>query len=125
MASSTAKEIEQALLAAINESNELFEELEKVPEQIMRTVIEFAPVGNPAVDPESGLTVADIDVSARRTKLKKLSYRKAKLGEVYSEDDPARVNSIEYGRAATDKHGGTPEHAMFRRAADLWNDVEI
>jgi hypothetical protein len=115
---SSNSEIRDAILEAINNDAELFAELEALPDKIADTVREFTPI-------LTGETVKSIEVKARRSAIKRLSTRLAKLGEVYSDDDPERVGAIEYGRGETDKHGGTPEFAMFRRAAAVWNTAEI
>lgn len=118
MASSSRAEIQKAILDAINESVELRATIESIPEQIEKTVEEFTPI-------LSGETVKSIETKHRKTKYKKLSTRRIKIGEVYSDSDPARVNSIEYGRSAEDDNGDTPEFAMFRKAAAEWNDKDF
>ncbi len=113
--SSSRSDIQREILAAINDNAALFAELESIPEQVEKTVEEFTPV-------LSGDTKRSIEVKHRKTALKKLSTRRVKLGEVYSDEDPAKVNTIEYGRSATDDNGATPEFAPFRKAAAHWND---
>ncbi|MGJ6126194.1 hypothetical protein QN239_26815 [Mycolicibacterium sp. Y3] len=116
---STRKQIEQAILDAINaSSSELRRDLQAVPEKVADTVRAFTPV-------LTGETKASIEVKTRKTALKKLSTRKTKLGTVYSDDDPAKIAALEYGRGADDEHGATPEFAMFRRAAAIWRDVKL
>lgn len=116
---STRKDIEAAILAAINaDYGELREDLQSLPERVADTVRELTPV-------LTGETKAAIEVKTRKSELKKLSTRKTKLGSVYSDDDPAKVASIEYGRGADEEHGATPEFAMFRRAAAIWQNAEI
>lgn len=114
----TSDEIRDALLEAINEDpkGELRALLMGFPERIEKTVEEFTPV-------LTGQTVKSISTKHRRTEYKRLSTRRIKIGEVFSDDDPVRVGAIEYGRNDTDEHGGSPEHAMFRRAAAYWDSV--
>ncbi|MFN6550668.1 hypothetical protein ACP6C7_18865 [Mycolicibacterium septicum] len=116
--SSSRAEIQRAILDEINKSTALFAELESIPEQVEKTVEEFTPV-------LTGETKKSIEVKHRKTALKKLSTRRVKLGEVYSDEDPAKVNTIEYGRSDADDNGGTPEFAMFRRAAAEWDDKDF
>lgn len=115
---SSRSEFEKEILEKISEDKELLRKLESIPEKIERTVEELTPV-------LTGETKRSISVTSRKTALKKLSTRRVKLGTVFSEDDPKRVSAIEYGRAETDEHGGSPEWAMFRQAAARWQDVEI
>ncbi len=115
---SSNREIRDALFEAINDDTELLRELEAIPDKVAETVREYTPV-------LSGETVKSIEVKARRTAIRKLTTRRVSLGEVYSDDDPERVNAIEFGRGETDKHGGTPEFGMFRRAAAAWNAAEF
>jgi hypothetical protein len=115
---SSQNEIRDAILDAINEDKEIFVLLNSIPEKIERTVEEFTPV-------LTGETRKSISVKSRRTALKKLSTRRVTLGTVYSDDDPQRVAAIEYGRGESDEHGGTPEFAMFRKAAAQWDGAEI
>jgi hypothetical protein len=115
---SSHDEIEAAILQAINDSRELFTLLEGVPDEIGKTVASFVPV-------DTGTAKASIEVKARRTALKRLTKRRAKLGEVYSDDDHAKIATLEYGRDATDDNGPTPEFAMFRRAVMAWEGLEL
>jgi hypothetical protein len=115
---SSHDEIEDAILDAINEDDELRARIEAVPDKLADTVQAFTPV-------DTGTAKASIEVKARRTAYKRLSTRRVKIGTVYSDDDPAKINSLEYSRSESDNNGGTPEFAMFRRAAAVWNETEI
>jgi hypothetical protein len=115
---STRNEFEDEILAAISADNDLRARIEAVPDKIAATVTELTPV-------DTGTAKASIEVKARRSPWKRLSTRRIKLGEVFSDDDPAKINTLEYGRAETDDNGGTPEFAMFRKAAARWRDAEI
>lgn len=115
---SSRKEISDAILAAINDDTELRATIEGIPDQVADTVQSFVPV-------DTGEAKASIDVKARRTAYKKLSTRKVKIGTVLSEDDPAKIGTLEYGRGADDDNGPTEEYAMFRRAAAVWNAVDL
>jgi predicted nuclease with TOPRIM domain len=115
---STRDEFERAILEKISEDKELLAKLAEVPAKIEKTVEELTPV-------LTGETVKSIEVKSRRSELKKLSTRRTRLGEVYSDEDPAKVNAIEFGRGADDDNGPTPEFAMFRRAAARWQDARI
>lgn len=115
----TRKDIEKAIIAAINaDAEDLRKDLQTLPEKVADTVRQLTPV-------LTGETEASIEVKSRKSELKKLGTRRTKLGEVYSDDDPERVNSIEFGRGADEEHGETPEHAMFRRAAALWQNIDL
>lgn len=115
---SSRSEFEKEILEKISEDNELRARIEAVPDKIAATVTELTPV-------DTGTAKASIEVKARRSPWKRLSFRRIKVGEVFSDDDPAKINTLEYGRAASDDNGETPEFAMFRRAAARWQDVEI
>lgn len=110
MASSSRAEIQRALLDAINESVELRATIEAAPEQLALMVEANMPV-------DTGEAKQSVEVKARRTKYKKLTTRRIKVGSVYSDDDPAKINTIEYGRSAEDDNSSTPEFAPFRKAA--------
>lgn len=114
---SSNNEIRDALLEAINESAELRAAIEAVPDKVAETVRAFTPV-------LTGETKASIEVKARRTPYLKLSTRRVKLGEVYSDDPPARVGAIEYGRH-NGEHGQTEGAYMFTRAAAVWDAAEL
>ncbi len=115
--SSTADEIRQAIIDAINEDKSLLAELASIPGKIEKTVEQFTPV-------LTGETVRSISVKSRRSELKKLSTRRVKLGEVYSDDDPERVGAIEYGRS-DGEHGETEGAYMFQKAAAYWNELDL
>ena len=115
---SSHDDIEDAILSAINEDAGLRRELERIPDEIAKTVASFVPV-------DTGTARASIEVKARRTALKKLTTRKAKLGSVYSDDDPQKIATLEYGRGASDDNGATPEFAMFRKAALIWDELDL
>lgn len=115
---SVAKDFEKAVMAAINEDTELRDLIEGVPDQIADTVQSFVPV-------DTGEAKASIEVKARRSPYKRLSTRKVKIGTVLSDDDPAKVNSLEFGRSGDNETGETEEFAMFRRAAAIWRDRVI
>lgn len=115
---SSDREIKAAILEAINESAELRAVIESVPEKVEKTVEVFTPV-------LTGETQKSIETKHRKTAYKKLGTRRIKIGEVFSDSDPARVASIEYGRGADSERGATEEAAMFRRAAAVWNDMDL
>lgn len=115
---STRSEIRRALLDAINEDKELRALVEGVPDKVAGTVEALTPV-------DEGTARRSIEVKARRTAYKRLSTRRVKIGSVYSDDDPAKINALEFGRGADTEHGETPEFAMFRRAAARWADMEL
>lgn len=115
---SSRKEIEDAILEAIAEDQELRTKLEAVPDAVADTVQSFTPV-------DTGTAKASIEVQARRTPYKRLGTRRIKIGEVFSEDDPAKINALEYGRSDADDSGGTPQFAMFRRAAAAWDGTTL
>ena len=116
--SSSQKDFEDAILEKISEDAGLRARIEAVPDRVAATVTELVPVDN-------GELKGSIEVKARRSPWKRLSRRPIKVGEVFSDDDPAKVNTIEYGRSESDDNGGTPEFAPFRRAAARWIDAEI
>lgn len=111
-------EIEKAILDAIAEDTELRASLEAVPDKVAATVASLVPV-------DTGKAKASIEVKARRSPYKRLSPRRIKIGEVYSDDDPAKINTIEYGRSESDNNGSTPEFAPFRRGAAAFDAVDI
>jgi hypothetical protein len=111
-------EFERELLREISEDKELRAKLEAIPKLIEKTVEQLTPV-------LTGETVKSVEAKSRRSELKKLSTRRTKLGEVFSDDDPERVAAIEYGRSASDEHGEAPEWAMFRKAAARWQDAKL
>jgi len=113
LATSSTKDIRDALLDAINGSAELRAEIMAIPEKVEKTVEHFTPV-------LTGETVKSISTTHRKTPYKRLSTRRIKIGEVYSDDDPERVAAIEYGRHQGDS-GTSPEWAMFRKAAAWWS----
>ncbi|MGV0578979.1 hypothetical protein ABQE57_07970 [Mycolicibacterium elephantis] len=113
-----ADEIERAILDEIAKDAELRVELERIPDRVADTVRSFVPI-------DTGTAKASIEVKGRRTPYRRLGYRPIKIGTVRSDDDPAKVNALEYGRGATAEHGATPEFAMFRKAAARWMDVEL
>lgn len=115
---SSRKQIRDALLEAINESAELRTLIEGIPDKVAGTVAGFVPV-------DTGTARESIEVKARRTAYKKLSTRRVKVGTVESDDDPAKIATLEYGRDATDDSGGTEEYAPFRRAAAIWNEIDL
>jgi hypothetical protein len=115
---SSRDEFERAILEEINSDKELLRKLETIPKLIEATVEELTPV-------LTGETVKSIEVKSRKSELKKLSTRRVKLGEVYSDEDPAKINTIEFGRSASDEHGATPEFAPFRKAAARWTDAKL
>ncbi len=117
---SSKKDIEKAIVAAINEDadGQLRELVMGVPERVADTVREFVPV-------LTGETKASIEVKSRKSEYKRIGTRRIKIGEVYSDEDPAKVNTIEFGRSAEDEHGATPEFAPFRKSAALWRWVEL
>jgi hypothetical protein len=106
------------VLRKINENKELRAKLEAIPKLVEKTVEELTPV-------DTGETLASIEVKSRRSELKRLSTRRTKLGTVFSDDDPERVNSIEFGRGAESEHGGTEGAYMFTRAAARWQDAKL
>lgn len=114
----TQDDFEDAILDEISKNAELRAKLEVIPEAIEATVLELTPV-------LTGEFAESIEVKSRRSEWQKLSTRSTKLGEVYSDSDPALVNTLEFGRGDSDEHGGTPAFAMFRRAAARWFDYEI
>ncbi|BBX01862.1 hypothetical protein BST36_20785 [Mycolicibacterium moriokaense] len=115
---SSRDEIEDAILSAIAEDAELRRQLEAIPDKVADTVTALVPV-------DTGTAKASIEVKARRSPYKRLSTRRIKIGEVYSDDDPAKINTLEYGRSESDDNGGTPEFAMFRKAAAVWNGADL
>lgn len=116
--SDTTDGFEDAILAAISDNAELRAKLEVIPEAIEATVLELTPV-------LTGEFADSIEVKSRRSEWRKLSTRSTKIGEVYSDSDPALVNTLEFGRGADEKFGATTEFSMFRRAAARWFDHEI
>lgn len=112
------QEFADEILQKISEDDDLRARIEAVPDKIAKTVADFTPV-------RTGTAKASIEVKARRSPWKRLSVRAIMVGEVYSDDDPAKINTLEYGRGADAKDGGTPEFAMFRKAAALWEGAEI
>ena len=115
---SDSREIKAAILESINESKELRALLESIPERVEKTVEGFVPV-------LTGETKASIETGYRRTPYKRLGTRRIKLGDVHSTSDPARTAAIEYGRGEDAEHGATPEFAPFRKAAAVWDDLDI
>lgn len=115
MASSSRAEIQKAILEAINESAELRATIEAAPDQLAGMVRANMPV-------DTGEAKLSVEVKARRTPYKRLTTRRITVGTVFSDDDPAKINTLEYGRSASDDNGETPEFAPFRRAAAEWND---
>lgn len=117
---SSRNEIKNAILAAINEdkSGELRRTIMAIPDKVADTVQQLTPV-------DTGTAKASIEVQARKTAYKRLGTRRIRIGEVFSEDDPQKIATLEYGRGASDDNGATEEFAMFRRAAALWNDVDL
>ena len=117
---SSRNEIRDAILAAINEdkNGDLRRAIMDIPDKVADTVQQLTPV-------DTGTAKASIEVQARKTAYKRLSTRRIKIGEVYSDDDPAKIATLEYGRGASDDNGPTEEFAMFRRAAALWDDVDL
>ncbi|BBY82287.1 hypothetical protein H7I53_13665 [Mycolicibacterium pulveris] len=111
-------EIERAILSEIANDAELRAELERIPDRVAETVRSFVPV-------DTGTAKASIDVKARRTPYKRIGYRPIKIGTVRSDDDPAKVNTLEYGRGATSEHGATEAFYMFAKAAARWRDIEL
>lgn len=120
MASSSKKDIEKAIIAAINEDTDgqLRELVMGIPERVEQTVRELTPI-------LTGETERSIEVKSRKSEYKRIGTRRIKIGEVYSDEEPAKVNSLEFGRSADDEHGATPEFAMFRKAAAVWQQVEL
>lgn len=114
----TNNDIRDAIVEAVNESGELRTLIEGVPDKVADTVQGFVPV-------DTGTAKASIDVKARRNAYKRLTTRKIKIGTVLSEDDHAKIGTLEFGRSETDDNGGTKEFAMFRKAAAIWNDAVI
>lgn len=109
---SSENDIRKAITDAINDSTELREWVMSVPEKIEQTVEHFTPV-------LTGETVKSIATRHRKTPYRRLSTRRIKIGQVYSDDDPVRVAAIEYGRHDGDK--GTTEGAhMFAKAVSWW-----
>lgn len=119
MATSSKKDIERAIVAAINEDSdgELRALVMSIPERVEQTVRELTPI-------LTGETERSIEVKSRKSEYKRIGTRRIKIGDVFSDDDPVRVNAIEYGRKKGD-HGTTPEFAMFRKAAAIWQQVEL
>jgi hypothetical protein len=117
MANST-DDFEDAILQAISEDAELRAKLDLIPEAIEATVVELMPV-------DTGEAKLSVEVKHRRSEWKKLSTRATKIGEIYSDDEPGKIQTLEFGRGEDDKHGATPEFAPFRRAAARWFDHEI
>lgn len=115
---SSRKDFEDEILDKISADADLRARIEAVPDRIAATVTEFTPV-------DTGTAKASIETKARRTPWKRLSTRRIKVGEVYSDDDPAKIATLEYGRGESDDNGGTPEFGMFRKAAARWMDAEI
>ncbi|PQE02204.1 hypothetical protein CYL16_01160 [Mycobacterium sp. EPG1] len=109
------REIRDALIEAVNESAELRTLIEGVPDRVADDVQKRVPV-------DTGTAKASIEVKARRSPYNRLTTRKVKVGAVQSDDDPAKIGTLEYGRAETDDNGGTPDFAMFRKAAAEWID---
>jgi len=107
-------DIQRAILDALNESPEVFRKLEEIPERVAETVVVLMPE-------DTGEAKQSIEIKARKTAIKRLSTRRVKLGQVYSDDDPAKINTLEFGRSEEDDSGATPEFAVFRRAAALWH----
>ncbi len=120
MRDSTQKEIEQAIIAAINEDKdgELRDRIMSIPGEIEKTVIEFTPI-------VTGRTEKSIEVKSRKSEYKRLSTRKINIGEVYSDDDPERIGAIEYGRKPGAKYGESEGAFMFHRAAAAWNETDL
>jgi hypothetical protein len=114
----SSRDFEDEILQKISEDDDLRARIEAVPDKIAATVAELTPV-------RTGTAKASIEVKARRSPWKRLSTRPIKVGEVFSDDDPAKIATLEYGRGADAKDGGTPEFAMFRRSAARWEDAEI
>ncbi|GFG49454.1 hypothetical protein CQY20_31935 [Mycolicibacterium agri] len=110
----TAEEI----LDELSEDTDLRAGLESLPRLVADTVQSLTPM-------DTGEARRSIEVKGRKLPYKRLSYRRIKIGEVYSDDDPAKINTLEYGRSASDDNGATPEFAMFRRAAELWDDADL
>ncbi|MHA3020137.1 hypothetical protein ACXPWS_07655 [Mycobacterium sp. BMJ-28] len=118
MVTSTPKEIEKALIAAINEQTpNLRRKLESLPDRGADLVRAFMPV-------RTGAARDSVRVDKRKSELKKLSTRKTKLGRVYSDGDPKKMAAIEYGRH-NGEQGDTPEFAPFRRAANALRNLEL
>ncbi|MGB3352687.1 MAG: hypothetical protein WBB00_07925 [Mycobacterium sp.] len=115
---STSAEIRAALIEAVNESAALRTLIEAVPDQVSAAVTSFVPV-------DTGTAKASIEVKARRTAYKRLTTRRIKIGEVYSDDDPAKIGTLEYGRGANDENGPTEEFAMFRKGAALIDGTDL
>ncbi|MCV7221536.1 hypothetical protein [Mycolicibacterium elephantis] len=113
-----ADEIERAILDEIANDAELRAQLERIPDRVADTVQSFVPV-------DTGTAKASIEVQGRRTPYKRLGYRPIKIGTVRSDDDPAKVNTLEFGRGATAEHGATEAFYMFTKAAARWTDVEL
>lgn len=114
---SSRNEIRAAIIEAISESKELRATIMSIPERVEKTVEEFTPV-------LTGETVKSITTTHRKTPYRKLSTRRIKIGEVYSDDDPERVGAINYGRHEGDS-GQTEGAFMFQRAASVWESVEL
>ncbi len=114
------REIRDAILAAINEDKDgaLRRTIMAIPDKVADTVQMLTPV-------DTGTAKSSIEVQARKTAYKRLSTRRIKIGEVFSEDDPAKIASLEYGRGASDDNGPTEEFAMFRRAAAIWDAMDL
>ena len=117
MATSSRNEIRDDIAEAVSDSAELRSLLMGLPERIEKTVESLTPY-------LTGETVKSITTTHRKTPYKRLSTRRIKIGEVYSDDDPERVGAIEYGRHAGE-HGEAPEWAMFRRAASILDASEL
>ena len=111
-------DIRRAIFEAVAKSDQLRALIDTVPDRVAATVASLTPV-------DTGTAKASIEVKARRTPWKRLSTRRIKVGEVYSDDDPAKIATLEYGRKASDDNGATPEFAMFRKAAARWEAVEL
>lgn len=115
---SSREDYERAIVEAISNDTQLRARIEAVPDQVAATVASFVPV-------DTGTAKASIEVKARRSPWRRLSTRRIKVGEVFSDDDHSKIATLEYGRGASDEHGATPEFAMFRKAAMRWEDVEL
>ena len=115
---SSRSDFEKAILEEISKDDDLRARIEAVPDKVAATVVALVPV-------DTGTAKASIEVKARRSPWKRLSTRRIKVGEVFSDDDPAKINTLEYGRSESDNNGPTEEFAPFRRAAARWQDVEI
>lgn len=113
---SSDRDIQRALLDAINKSADLKRELAAIPDKVADTVREFTPT-------RTGETRRSIeDIQSRNIDFERIDTHPVKIGEVFSDEDPAKIASIEYGRKHGD-HGETAGSFMFARAAAYWNEI--